>query len=207
MDQQPPPPQTTTTTSLPSTNPPSVEAAYKRKCIALKKRLNEIETENENIRLRNRRGWQYIHKMRLESCILLERLANVTGMPERGNQAQAQAQGQGQMQTEDQDQERAEGQGRSYSHSHDHGHGQEGVEQQQQQQQVDSGNSKSTAMADEVNHNADAAPGAVDGASWAAEGRTGNGNGNGRYLEDDTEGSSDEQPPTVCIHPHLSPSV
>ncbi|KAB8235403.1 hypothetical protein ETB97_002357 [Aspergillus alliaceus] len=69
-------------TSIPSSNPPSVEVAYKRKCIALKKRLSEIEAENELMRTRNRRGWQYIQKMRLESCILLERLAKVTGMTE-----------------------------------------------------------------------------------------------------------------------------
>ncbi|KKK19737.1 hypothetical protein AOCH_006466 [Aspergillus ochraceoroseus] len=69
-------------TSQPSGNPPSVEVAYKRKCIALKKRLGEIEAENELMRVRNRRGWQYIQKMRLESCILLERLAAVTGMAE-----------------------------------------------------------------------------------------------------------------------------
>ncbi|KAF9893742.1 hypothetical protein FE257_009912 [Aspergillus nanangensis] len=67
---------------MPSTNPPSVEVAYKRKCIALKKRLSEIEAENEIMRVRNNRGRQYIHKMRLESCILLERLAKVTGMVE-----------------------------------------------------------------------------------------------------------------------------
>lgn len=66
--------------SVPSTNPPSVEVAYKRKCIALKKRLGEIEDENELMRVRNKRGWQYIQKMRLESCILLERLAESTGM-------------------------------------------------------------------------------------------------------------------------------
>ncbi|KAE8148450.1 hypothetical protein BDV25DRAFT_158258 [Aspergillus avenaceus] len=70
------------TTSIPSSNPPSVEVAYKRKCIALKKRLSEIEAENELMRTRNRRGWQYIQKMRLESCILLERLSKVTGMAE-----------------------------------------------------------------------------------------------------------------------------
>ncbi|PYI08279.1 hypothetical protein BO78DRAFT_365347 [Aspergillus sclerotiicarbonarius CBS 121057] len=75
---------TAPTTRQPSTtsNPPSVENAYKRKCLALKKRLNEIEEENELMRVRNRRGWQYIQKMRLESCILLERLAKVTGMTE-----------------------------------------------------------------------------------------------------------------------------
>ncbi|KAJ5907731.1 hypothetical protein N7495_000413 [Penicillium taxi] len=76
MDPPVPPP------SGPSANPPSVEIAYKRKCIELKKRLNEIETENEVMRTRNRRGHQYIQKMRLESCLLLERLAKVTGMTE-----------------------------------------------------------------------------------------------------------------------------
>lgn len=34
---------------------------------------------------------------------------------------------------------------------------------------------------------------------------TGNANG-ARYLDDETEGSSDEQPPTVCI-PSLSPCI
>ncbi|KAK2734588.1 hypothetical protein FQN57_001635 [Myotisia sp. PD_48] len=63
------------TSSLPPTNPPSVEAAYKRKCIALKKRLNEVEAHNDSLRIRNSQGIRYIQKMRLESCILLERLA------------------------------------------------------------------------------------------------------------------------------------
>ncbi|KAJ5565618.1 hypothetical protein N7535_007256, partial [Penicillium sp. DV-2018c] len=68
------------TPSHPPANPPSVEIAYKRKCISLKKRLSEIEAENEIMRIRNRRGNQYIQKMRLETCMLLERLAKVTGM-------------------------------------------------------------------------------------------------------------------------------
>lgn len=38
------------------------------------------------MRLRNQRGWQYIQKMRLESCILLERLAQVTGMVDEAAQ-------------------------------------------------------------------------------------------------------------------------
>ncbi|KAL3489895.1 mitochondrial carrier domain-containing protein [Aspergillus germanicus] len=73
-------------TSQLSSNPPSVEIAYKRKCIALKKRLSEIEAENELMRVRNQRGWHYIQKMRLESCILLERLATITGMTEEAQQ-------------------------------------------------------------------------------------------------------------------------
>lgn len=67
-------------TSIPPANPPSVEIAYKRKCIALKRRLAEVEAENEIMRTRNRRGTQYIQKMRLESCMLLERLKTVTVM-------------------------------------------------------------------------------------------------------------------------------
>ncbi|KAL4785210.1 hypothetical protein BJX76DRAFT_325416 [Aspergillus varians] len=127
-------------TSQPSTNPPSVEIAYKRKCIALKKRLSEIEAENELMRTRNRRGWQYIQKMRLESCILLERLATVTGMAE---EAQA------------------------------------GVNPELR--------ARATAMiTSATNLNGTAA--------------TRNGSGPG-YYEDETEGSSDEQPPTPQERP------
>ncbi|KAF4259535.1 hypothetical protein KXW98_006801 [Aspergillus fumigatus] len=134
--------------SLPSSNPPSVEGAYKRKCIALKKRLNEIEAENEMMRMRNKRGWQYIQKMRLESCILLERLAKVTGMAE---EAQA------------------------------------GV------------NPELRARAAAMMSNAgvlNGFPGAV-GAGVVAGGGT---NG-AAYVEDETEGSSDEQPPTPQERP------
>ncbi|KAJ5081941.1 hypothetical protein NUU61_010205 [Penicillium alfredii] len=75
--------------NLPSANPPSVEIAYKLKCGTIKKRLAEIEAENELMRTRNRRGWQYIQKMRLESCILLERLTKVTGMAEEAQSGSA----------------------------------------------------------------------------------------------------------------------
>ncbi|KAL4918201.1 mitochondrial carrier domain-containing protein [Aspergillus aurantiobrunneus] len=127
-------------TSQPSTNPPSVEIAYKRKCIALKKRLSEIEAENELMRTRNRRGWQYIQKMRLESCILLERLATVTGMAE---EAQA------------------------------------GVNPELRARAA-------AMMSSSANLNAIAAN------------RNGSGPG---YYEDETEGSSDEQPPTPQERP------
>ena len=131
--------------SLPSTNPPSVEVAYKRKCIALKKRLNEIETENELMRVRNRRGWKYIEKMRLESCILLDRLAKVTGMAE-----EAQAAG--------------------------------GVTPELR--------AKAAAMMSN-------APTVEDGSGAPAPGAVA---GNGApYLDDETDGSSEEAPPTVCF--------
>lgn len=123
------------TTSIPSSNPPSVEVAYKRKCIALKKRLAEIETENDLMRVRNRRGWQYIQKMRLESCILLERLAKVTGMAEEAQSG--------------------------------------------------------------VNPELRARAAALMSSTSALNGNAGESSKEPRYFEDETEGSSDEQPPTV----------
>ncbi|PWY89378.1 hypothetical protein BO94DRAFT_514632 [Aspergillus sclerotioniger CBS 115572] len=134
----------TATTRQPSTtsNPPSVENAYKRKCLALKKRLNEIEEENELMRVRNRRGWQYIQKMRLESCILLERLAKVTGMTE---EAQA------------------------------------GVNPELR--------ARAAAMMTNIS--------SLTGGN--AEGK--NGGSVPLYLDDETEGSSDEQPPTPQERP------
>lgn len=131
------------TTSLPSSNPPSVEIAYKRKSIALKKRLNEVESENELMRVRNKRGWKYVQKMRLESCMLLDRLAKVTGMAE---EAQAGT------------------------------------------------NPELRARASALMSNAAALNGVATG---GAAGQTA-GNGAG-YFEDETEGSSDEQPPTVSF--------
>ncbi|KAJ5175883.1 uncharacterized protein N7482_001760 [Penicillium canariense] len=120
-----------------SANPPSVEIAYKRKCAALKKRLAEVEAENELMRTRNRRGYQYIQKMRLESCMLLERLAKVTGMAEEAAAGTA--------------------------------------------------DPELRARAAAMMSNAAVLNGLSAGASQG---------GNGGYLEDDTEGSSDEQPPT-----------
>ncbi|KAL4943501.1 hypothetical protein BDV06DRAFT_189740 [Aspergillus oleicola] len=129
-------------TSQPTTNPPSVEIAYKRKCIALKKRLSEIEAENELMRTRNRRGYQYIQKMRLESCILLERLATVTGMAEEAQQA---------------------------------------------------------GMNPELRTRAQAILTSTNG--MAASSKNGTGQGRLGYFEDETEGSSDEQPPTPQERP------
>ncbi|KAF2086410.1 hypothetical protein K490DRAFT_1734, partial [Saccharata proteae CBS 121410] len=55
--------------------PPSVEQAYYRKCIALKRRLNEIEANNEAAHVRKARLERGIMKMRLERAFLMERLA------------------------------------------------------------------------------------------------------------------------------------
>ncbi|WEW57079.1 hypothetical protein PRK78_002539 [Emydomyces testavorans] len=75
-----PPQESSGPSNAPPPNPPSIEAAYKRKCIDLKKRLQEVEAHNDALRLRNERGRRYIQKMRLEGSILLERLALLTGM-------------------------------------------------------------------------------------------------------------------------------
>lgn len=63
-----------TTTLSPPTLPPSVEEAYKKKCIELKRRLNEVEESNDVYRLRKIRLERGIRKMRLERAILLEAL-------------------------------------------------------------------------------------------------------------------------------------
>ncbi|KAF2100231.1 hypothetical protein NA57DRAFT_73841 [Rhizodiscina lignyota] len=54
--------------------PPSVETAYYRKCIELKRRINEIEDSNDQARLRKIRINRQILKMRLERAFLLEQV-------------------------------------------------------------------------------------------------------------------------------------
>lgn len=61
-----------TTPVIPPTLPPSVEEAYKKKCIELKRRLNEVEESNDVYRLRKVRLLRGIRKMRLERAFLLE---------------------------------------------------------------------------------------------------------------------------------------
>ena len=63
-----------TSPAIPPTLPPSVEEAYKKKCIELKRRLNEVEESNDVYRLRKVRLLRGIQKMRLERAILLETL-------------------------------------------------------------------------------------------------------------------------------------
>lgn len=58
--------------SVPPTLPPSVEEAYKKKCIELKRRMNEVEESNDAFRLRKIRLMRGIRKMRLERAFLLE---------------------------------------------------------------------------------------------------------------------------------------
>lgn len=54
--------------------PPSVEKAYYRKCIELKRRINEVEDSNDVFRLRKARINRAILKMRLERAFLLDQL-------------------------------------------------------------------------------------------------------------------------------------
>ncbi|KAL8853120.1 MAG: hypothetical protein Q9221_002002 [Calogaya cf. arnoldii] len=70
-------PSTVKGETAPAPLPPSVEAAYKKKCIQLKKRLNEIEADNDKKRLRIDRNKRFIEKMRLERAILLEHLGKI----------------------------------------------------------------------------------------------------------------------------------
>lgn len=66
------------TGSVPPPLPPSVEEAYRRKCIQLKTRLNEVEESNDASRTRLARLHRAIDKMRLERAFLLEQLAKRT---------------------------------------------------------------------------------------------------------------------------------
>lgn len=67
-------PAVATSNPIPPTLPPSVEQAYKKKCIELKRRLNEVEESNDAFRLRKVRLERGIRKMRLERAFLLETL-------------------------------------------------------------------------------------------------------------------------------------
>ena len=58
--------------ALPPPLPPSVEEAYKKKCIELKRRMNEVEESNDEFRRRKVHVLRSIRKMRLERAMLLE---------------------------------------------------------------------------------------------------------------------------------------
>lgn len=53
---------------------PSVEKAYYRKCIELKRRLNEVEAANDEAKIRRVRLDRGIMKIRLERAFLLDEL-------------------------------------------------------------------------------------------------------------------------------------
>ncbi|KAI6716150.1 HMG box protein [Diplocarpon mali] len=66
------------TGSIPPELPPTVEEAYRRKCIELKQRLVEVEQANDAQRIRTDRARRAVQKMRLERSFLLEQLAKRT---------------------------------------------------------------------------------------------------------------------------------
>ena len=66
---------TVTAGAVPPPLPPSVEEAYRKKCIELKRRMNEVEDSNDGLRLRKARLQRGIRKMRLERAYLLDILA------------------------------------------------------------------------------------------------------------------------------------
>ena len=66
------------TSGAPPALPPSVEEAYRRKCIQLKQRTAEVEEANDAARLRLARLKRQVEKMRLERAFLLEQLAKRT---------------------------------------------------------------------------------------------------------------------------------
>lgn len=67
LDSTPPPPL-----------PPSVEDAYRQKCVQLRHRTNEVDRVNDAARLRIERLKRQIEKTRLERAFLLEQLTRRT---------------------------------------------------------------------------------------------------------------------------------
>lgn len=64
--------------AVPPSLPPSVEEAYRRKCVQLKNRTNEVEDANDAARLRLSRIKRQVEKLRIERAFLLEQLAKRT---------------------------------------------------------------------------------------------------------------------------------
>lgn len=64
--------------NIPPSLPPSVEEAYRRKCVQLKNRTTEIEESNDAARLRLSRIKRQVEKLRIERAFLLEQLARRT---------------------------------------------------------------------------------------------------------------------------------
>lgn len=60
---------------------PSQELAYRKKCIALKRRLMEIETNNDATRRRISQEKEHVQKMRLLRAILLNHLKTIMDTP------------------------------------------------------------------------------------------------------------------------------
>lgn len=65
-------------TAIPPSLPPSVEEAYRRKCVQLKNRTNEVEEANDAARLRLSRIKRQVEKLRIERAFLLEQLSKRT---------------------------------------------------------------------------------------------------------------------------------
>ncbi|KAG6237569.1 hypothetical protein E4U25_002578 [Claviceps purpurea] len=64
--------------AVPPSLPPSVEEAYRRKCVKLKNRTNEVEDANDAARLRLARIKRQVEKLRMERAFLLEQLSKRT---------------------------------------------------------------------------------------------------------------------------------
>ena len=62
---------------------PSQELAYRQKCIALKRRLTEIENNNDDLRRRLEREKRFQDKMRLNRAVLLNHLKDMMDIPNK----------------------------------------------------------------------------------------------------------------------------
>ena len=60
---------------------PTQELAYRKKCIQLKRRLAEIETNNDNTRRKIAQETQRVQRMRLNRAVLLKQLEDIMTTP------------------------------------------------------------------------------------------------------------------------------
>lgn len=79
--------------TIPPPLPPSVEAAYKRKCLDLRKRLNEVSTLNNSLRTRKARLQRGVFKLRLERAFLLDQLGKRTDLQIEGEESEGSERG------------------------------------------------------------------------------------------------------------------
>lgn len=64
--------------AVPPQLPPSVEEAYRRKCVELKRRNHQVEEANDAARVRIARIKRQVEKLRIERAFLLEQLTKRT---------------------------------------------------------------------------------------------------------------------------------
>lgn len=168
---------------------PSVEKAYYRKCIALKRRLNEVEAANDEAKVRRVRLDRAIMKMRLERAFLLDELrrrmdVNVDGSDGSGDEGMA---------TPPQDRPHRDKRRRQHGNAQPSGHESTNAERgAQEDTEAGAGAADAPGNAadgDEEDERSHAQPGTSRN-SRSPSGRSASRNANGGHADDEGSGSA-----------------